>query len=64
MELKELRLFVHVAFRPAFFRILFGAQVRGFFVLYHLILNQNHQILCLRFEQVLKFVLDEKYFGY
>jgi len=52
MALKELRLFGHVAFWLAFFHILFDAQVHGSFILYRLILTRNHQILCLRFEQV------------
>jgi hypothetical protein len=60
MELKVIRLFDRVVFKLAFFRILFGAQVHGFFVLYHLILAQNHQILCLKFEQVIKDPLHEK----
>ena len=55
-----IRLFDRVVFKLAFFRILFGAQVHGFFVLYHLILAQNHQILCLKFEQVIKDPLHEK----
>jgi len=63
MELKGLHLFDLVAFLLAFFHILFDAQVHGFFVLYHLILARNHQILCLRFKQVITAVLHAKKFG-
>jgi len=62
MGLKGLHLFDHVAFLLPFFHILFDAQVHGFFVLYHLILAQNHQILCLKFIKVVEAVLHAKKF--
>jgi hypothetical protein len=44
MGLEQLSLFHPAAFLLTFFRILFGAQAHEFFVLYRLILAQNHQI--------------------